>query len=122
LNDCKVDLLFPRNDALAGFRNRLDAWALKFWGCQGGSVTNFGLAPDGAQLSAGDVAILIGDYMAAAQTKLQLSAPEFADASSALKRLAASVTVNDSSKPSHSHCAGSNGGAGGFDGAAGGSP
>ena len=113
LNDCRVDLLFPRNEALAGFRNRLDAWALRLWGCQGESVTNFGLAPDDAQLSAGDAAILIDDYTAAARTELGLSDPQVAEARAALERLAAPLIVSDSSEPSRSHCA---------DGAGGGSP
>jgi len=110
LNDCNVDLLFPRNEALAGFRNRLTAWAMRFWGCQGESVTNFGLAPDDAQLSAGDAAILIDDYMASARTELGLSDPEFEDARAALERLAAPLIVDDSSEPSRSHCAAGAGG------------
>jgi len=120
-DDCRIKWVIPVGSPLYDFRNKLVTWSLELWGCQGLPVDTFALVHETPALSSGDVGLLIGHYMAAAQNELDLSATEHEEMQAALERLAAPLIADNSSEPSRSQCAsnGGTGGAGGAEGAAG---
>ena len=118
--DCRVKWVVPLQQAqLIDYLNRLRAWSLEFWGCQGEPVTDFALAYDQPPLSRGDSSILIQLYLDLVDTEVDLSAPERAVMQAALQRLAAPLLVSDSPEPSRPKCTVDPGvgGAGGADSA-----
>jgi hypothetical protein len=76
--DCRMEGLFPtRSATLAAWSNRLYDWNLDLWGCTDRRATGFALVHDEiGDLTSADAALLIDDYLLAANRTLKLSRSE----------------------------------------------
>lgn len=120
--DCRVKWL-PRlyidAHAAEDYRNALEDWNDRFWGCRDLPVDDFLLVWGTPPISQGDADIVIEHYMVAAIEHLQLTQKEEDEMRAALQRLATVVITSPSLEPSQSGCVDPNGGAGGMDGSGG---